>query len=75
MGLAGGAMATINEMENSDLSEMVFLFDKRDRKDYIGLLQKKFGDYYGDIIKLEATTMRQNDRILERISIFERIND
>lgn len=75
MGLTGGAMATINEMENSDLSEMIFLFEKKDRKDLLGLLKKKFGDELVEIIKQEATTMRQNDRILERISIFERIND
>ncbi len=75
MGLTGGAMATINEMENSDLSEMIFLFEKKDRKDLLGLLKKKFGDELDEIIKQEATTMRQNDRILERISIFERIND
>ena len=75
MGLTGGAMATINEMETSDLSEMIFLFEKKDRKDLLGLLKKKFGDELDEIIKQEATTMRQNDRILERISIFERIND
>ena len=75
MGLTGGAMATINGMENSDLSEMIFLFDKKDRKDFLAMLKKKFGDELDDIIKLEATSMRQSDRILERISIFEKISD
>lgn len=75
MGLTGGAMATINEMENSDLSEMIFLFDKQDRKDFLSLLKKKFGDDLDEIIKHEATTMRQNDHILERISILERLGD